>query len=175
MKHSRFLAWLLVLCLCLTACTEKTAAGDSTPTAGSAAPSIPTVTKGPSRLDKSVDFELGGKIRVHYTVNMSAARYIDSPEKLPDYAELKQYNADWFRDHALLLVYETVRSSSLQVGIESILLEDGQARIKLSHTPGDTVGTTVPTTWLLWAEVDAGMNCTWNVENPAEKSETADR
>lgn len=180
MKQRRILAWILVLCLFLAACTEETSApgGESTPPADpsdSSEPTVPTVTRGPADLGKEVRFRLGGKRTVHYTVNMSVARYIDSPEKLPEYGELEEYDDAWFADHALLLVYETVRSSSLQVDVERILLEDGRADITLSHTPGDTMGTTVYTTWLLWLEVDADLEYSWNVLNPAEDNETADR
>lgn len=177
MKRNRILAWLLVLCLCLGACGQKsqTPEGESTPSSGSPDPSIPTVTRGPMDLGKTVDFELAGKRMVPYTVNMSVVRYIDAPEKLPDHEELAQYDAAWFEDHALLLIYETVRSTATEVGIESILLEDGCAQITLTHTPKAAQGTTVMTTWLLWAEVDAGLVHSWNVTNPMVENETSDR
>ena len=126
-------------------------------------------------LGKTVEFTLGGTRLVPYTVNMSTVRYVDTPEKLPDYEELAAYDGAWFEDHALLLIYETVRSTATEVGIESILLEDGCGQITLSHTPRSVQGTTMMTTWLLWAEVDAGLEHTWSVTNPMVENQTSDR
>lgn len=180
MKKQRVLAGILAVCLLLAACTRKapTPGGESEPPAVSSQPTnptIPTVTRGPSKFEEEIKFRQAGKRTVHYSVNMSIARYIDAPEKLPDYEELKQYDAAWFENRALLLIYETVRSSSVQVDVDRIVVEEGRADITLTHTPKDNAGTTMYTTWLLWLEVDADLDLKWSVVNPAEENETVDR
>lgn len=112
-----------------------------------------------------------GKLCLTYTGNLSSVRYVTSAAELPEYAELSGYDDVYFQEHALLLVTETVTSGTMQVGIDSIRVKDGVASVRLTHENQGDMGTAVMTTWLLWAEVEAGLDYTWTVENPAVSSE----
>lgn len=108
-----------------------------------------------------------GKLRVTYTGIRSGVRYITDPSQLPEHPELEQYDEAYFQSRALLLVTETVNTGSIQVGIESILVENGVATVKLKHDVPSGMHTADMTTWLLWVEVDAGLDYTWVLANPA--------
>ena len=110
-----------------------------------------------------------GRIRVGYNGNVSSVRYITSVEQLPTHAEFAAYDEAYFETKALVVVLESVSSGSVQVGIESI--ENGV--VTLSHTLSGDVGTTDMATWLLWAEVEQGLDYEWSVANPALKSNTS--
>ena len=109
-----------------------------------------------------------GCVRVEYTGNISAVCYITSADQLPDHEALAGYDAAYFENKALVLVKETVTSGSVKVGIASI--EDGV--VTLSHELSGQFGTTDMATWMLWAEVEAGLEYDWSVANPALKLET---
>lgn len=109
-----------------------------------------------------------GCVRVEYTVPISYVRYITSVEQLPDHEALAGYDAAYFQDKALVLVQETVTSGSVKVGIAAI--EDGV--VTLSHELSGQFGTTDMATWLLWAEVEAGLEYEWSVANPTMTLET---
>lgn len=110
-----------------------------------------------------------GCVRVSYNGNISSVRYITSVDQLPGNEALKGYDEAYFAEKALVVVYETVGSGSVKVGIESI--DNGV--VTISHDlPGD-VGTADMATWLLWAEVDAGLDYTWSVANPAVEPNTS--
>lgn len=112
-----------------------------------------------------------GCVRVSYNGNVSSVRYITSVDQLPDHEALAAYDEAYFAEKALIVVYETVSSGSVKVGIASV--KDGA--VTLSHElPGDA-GTADMATWLLWAEVDAGLDYTWTVANPAVKPDTSIR
>ena len=108
-----------------------------------------------------------GKLRITYTGSNSGVRYVTDPSQLPDYPELEGYDEAFFRDHSLLLVTETVTSGSINVEIQSIMVEDGMAVVTLDHKVPTGVGTADMATWLLWVEVDAGLDLTWVLANPA--------
>lgn len=113
-----------------------------------------------------------GKVRISYSGNYNSVRYVTSVSELPDNEALKQYDDAWFQDHALVLVVETVGSGSVDVGFESIYLEGNIATVTLSHEmQGD--GTSDMATWLLWAEVEVGLDCQWNLANPAVESDAS--
>ena len=117
---------------------------------------------------ESISFGETGCVRVTYNSNTSSVRYITSVEQLPDHEALAAYDEAYFAEKALIVVYETVSSGSVKVGIESI--ENGV--VTLFHDlPGD-VGTADMATWLLWAEVDAGLDYEWTVANPAVEPNT---
>ena len=104
-----------------------------------------------------------GCVRVSYNGNVSSVRYITSAEQLPDNEALADYDEAYFAEKALIVVYETVGSGSVKVGIASV--KDGA--VTLSHDmPGDA-GTADMATWLLWAEVEQGLDFTWSIANPA--------
>lgn len=110
-----------------------------------------------------------GCVRVGYSGNVSSVRYVTSAEQLPDNDALAAYDEAYFETKALVVVMETVSSGSIRVGIESI--ENGV--VTLSHEMPGQVGTADMATWLLWAEVDAGLDCTWSVANPAVEPNTS--
>ena len=109
-----------------------------------------------------------GKARIDYTGSRSEVRYVTSAEALPDCEGLADYDGAWFQDHALVLVTETVNSGSVEVEIAAITLENGTASVELSHGMSGDYGTNDMATWLLWAEVEPGLEgLTWTVANPA--------
>lgn len=113
----------------------------------------------------------GGCLRVPYTVNQSSVRYITSASQLPDYEELRGYDDAYFETKALLLVLESVGSGSVEVSIADVTVEGSRAVVTLSHELQGDLGTADMATWLLWAEVEAGLDCQWSVANPALKPE----
>ena len=109
--------------------------------------------------------KLGGTgcARIQYTNNVSSVFYITDVARLPDYEALQGYDAAYFEDKALLVVLESVGSGSAKVGIESV----NGGVVTLSHEmPGDA-GTADMATWVLWAEVEQGLDYNWTVANPA--------
>lgn len=110
-----------------------------------------------------------GCVRVSYNGNVSSVRYITSVDQLPDNEALAAYDEAYFAEKALIVVYETVSSGSVKVGIASV--KDGI--VTLSHDMSGDVGTADMATWLLWAEVDAGLDYTWSVANPAVEPNTS--
>lgn len=128
-----------------------------------------TLPIGGEENETPVAFGNTGCVRIAYNGGISAVRYITSVDQLPDNEALKAYDEAYFADKALVLVYETVGSGSVEVGIESI--ENGV--VTLSHElPGD-VGTADMATWLLWAEVEAGLDYDWTIANPAVQPNTS--
>lgn len=183
-----------ILCLMLTGCRESGAgqssdgAGDTT-TAGvetddtTAAtgetltfteitePEI-TVPRGTLGGQTGTELAFGstGRARISYTGNRSSVTYVTSPAGLPDNDALAQYDDAWFQDHALVLVVETVASGSVEIDISSILVEGGVASVTLSHELQGDMGTSDMATWLIWAEVEKGLELQWAVANPAMDS-----
>lgn len=116
-----------------------------------------------------------GKKRITYMGRRNSVIYVTSVDALPDYEELKQYDEAYFKEHALLLVTETVNSGSIDVSIQSVRVGRSVGTVTLSRVapdPKDAASTTDMATWLLWAEVDQGLDCQWTVANPAMKSNT---
>lgn len=128
-----------------------------------------TVTK---PVDAPVTMGQTGKLRIAYTGNRSGVLYITDPSQLPDYPELAGYDEAYFQEHGLLLVTETVTSGSTNVAIQSIVVENGVAIVTLDHKLPTGVGTTDMASWLLWVEVDAGLDLTWVLSNPALRPDT---
>ena len=106
-----------------------------------------------------------GCVRVEYNGNVSSVRYITSVDQLPVNEALAAYDEAYFETKALVVVLESVSSGSVRVGIESI----ENRVVTLSHEMSGDVGTTDMATWLLWAEVEQGMEGQWSVANPALK------
>lgn len=122
---------------------------------------------------EEVEVDSVGKLRITYTGNRSGAVYVTDASQLPEYSELAGYDDAYFEDHALVLVTETVTSGSVDVGIAAVHVDGQMAAVTLYHEepePG-RVNTTDMATWLLWAEVEPGLEgCTWTVANPALRS-----
>lgn len=117
---------------------------------------------------ESVTVEGTGCVRVEYAGNVSSVRYITSADQLPDHEALAAYDAAYFENKALVLVRETVSSGSVKVGIAAI--EGGV--VTLSHELSGDAGTADMASWLLWAEVEPGLDYEWSVANPAVPSNT---
>lgn len=183
MKCKRLLALALAAALCIVAaaCGTKnnepdTPAKTDTP---SAAPggtqTVGDTGDGTVREDGSYVPGQVDRLRLTYNGNVSSALYVTSAAQLPDYPELSAYDDAFFKDHALVLVQESVSSGSVEVGIESVSLKaDHAAVVTLTHQgPGEgQVGTADMATWLLWTEVDTGLeDYQWTVANPALESQ----
>ncbi len=116
----------------------------------------------------SVTFSNQGKLRISYYGNISGIRYITSASQLPENEAFSAYDDAWFQDHALILITETVTSGSIGIDIDSIAIDEGTAKVTLLHTIPQQC-TADMATWLLWAEVDKGLELLWQVENPSFK------
>ena len=162
MKRIRYVLWLCILCMLFSGCrsTQYPLPETTLPTTD---PTSPAPTLPGSRLElRNPD-----KLRISYTTNRSAVQYITSVSQLPNHEVFDKYDDAFFREHALLLVTETVSSGSAQVSIDSVFVDGGTATVLLARSmPGDA-GTTDMATWLLWAEVDAGLDLRWIVANPS--------
>ena len=143
------------------AATDPTVTTDAEETTAVTQPTVGAVMMGQT-----------GKLLIDYTGNRSGIRYVTDPTQLPDYPELAAYDEAYFRDHGLLLVTETVTSGSVNVEIQSIVTENGFATVTLDHKIPAGLGTADMATWLLWVEVDAGLDLTWVLANPALKPDT---
>lgn len=172
-----FILIAVIICsLLITGCDNKDV--NTTANTMSTRPSIsePDVTEGtrnPSSLKPEITLLKTGKVNIPYTVNVSNVRYITSVDMLPTQEEFAQFDVAFFEEYALVVVTETVNSGSLDVQIESITVEDGVARVKLSHRPGGALGSGYKTAWLVWAQVEQGLEYTWEVVNPALESDAS--
>ena len=184
---------LALLCLLgLTGCSGREAASGPSSDSGengvvSAAPAesggvspiepvqLPELPGGPGAAPgEPVAIGGTGKVRIDYTGSRSEVRYVTSAEALPDCEGLESYDEAWFQDHALVLVAETVNSGSVKVEIAAITLADGVASVELFHEMSGDFGTNDMAAWLLWAEVEPGLEeLTWTVINPALSSDSA--
>ncbi len=118
-----------------------------------------------------VSFKECGRMRLTYTGGRHSVSYVDSPEELPYDLRTEGYDEDFFSEHALLVVVETVNSGSVRIGIESAVREDDTVAVTLSHEVPE-YGTDDMATWMLWAEVESGLgDCEWELVNPALPSE----
>ena len=183
MKCKRLLALALAAALCIVAaaCGTKnnepdTPAKTDTPTAApGGTQTVGDTGDGTVREDGSYVPGQVDRLRLTYNGNVSSALYVTSAAQLPDYPELSAYDDAFFKDHALVLVQESVSSGSVEVGIESVSLKaDHTAVVALTHQgPGEgQVGPADMATWLLWTEVDTGLeDYQWTVANPALESQ----
>ena len=152
MKCKRLLALALAAALCIVAaaCGTKNNAPDTpaktdTPTAApGGTQTVGDTGDGTVREDGSYVPGQVDRLRLTYNGNVSSALYVTSAAQLPDYPELSAYGDAFFKDHALVLVQESVSSGSVEVGIESVSLKaDHTAVVALTHQgPGEgQVGT----------------------------------
>lgn len=119
-----------------------------------------------------------GKARTAYRGRENSAVYISSAEELKKYAEaegLEKYDDSFFQDHALVLVKDTVNSGSVKIEIQSMKMDGDNIWITLSRSSA-SMGTADMATWVLWAEVDTGLEgYAWKVANPASPSDQESR
>lgn len=181
---SFFLTILLLACM-LAGC--RTSVGDATTPETTTEPTanvdviqipsdevevtVPKETLAVGEGESDIAIAATGGVRITYSGNVSSARYITSRDQLPDYPELQGYDDAYFQEHGLLLVMETVTSGGMEVKIDGVSLDGDSAVVRLSHGAAGEMGTAVMTTWLLWAEVEAGLTYTWSVGNPAVESD----
>lgn len=168
----RLFALILALCLLLAGCAPGGTATTDT-TTNTTHPDIPDQTRGEPDIGIDVDFQVLGSVAMHHSVNISQVRYITSVSALPDNEELAQYDDSWFEDHALLLIYQSVSSGNVKVDVEKIKLDGTIANITLSYLPDGMLGSGIKVTWLMWLEVEKGLQYSWQVENPAMESDVA--
>ena len=161
--------WIAMgLALLLSGCAPRPeqpipTAEQTAPTAEqTASPTIPTVTAVPP--DGEILFSGGDRTRVDYTGQEQWARYITSPEQLPENPALESFDAEFFRENALVLVKVTMTSGSILPELEAIRCTDGCAVVFVRRTaPGGNM-TDDMASWLLWARVDRDLNCQWILE-----------
>ena len=148
----------------------------TTPGTFPVAPSVPDFSELDTPAGDAISLGEQGKARITYTGNRNYVKYITSADMLAGYDidALAAYDEAFFRDHALILVCETVGSGSVQLAIDGAYKNGEQISVVLSHhMPGD-VGTADMATWLLWAEVTPGLeNCQWELHNAAQPSQGA--
>jgi len=180
------LFWMLpVIALLLVACTLPAEQSDPTPAATmpSAMATAPAETTLPPAAQtepvisllpgietgKSLSLRNPGKVRIGYQGNRRSVHYITSVEDLPDEEALASYDAAFFEDHALLVVVETVSSGSIRLELGSVLVSGDSAMVKLDREMSGDVGTADMATWLLWAEVDRGLDYEWSLEGSGSR------
>ena len=117
---------------------------------------------------EEMEFRNPGKARIGYTENRSYVRYITSVDQLPAVGSWTGYDESYFETKALLIVVETLNSGSVQVDWESILVEGDTAAIHIKRTMAGDVGTADMATWMLWAEVEAGLELNWVLANASQ-------
>lgn len=138
MKYKRLLTLALAAALCIVAAacgTKANAPGADTPAKTDTPTAAPGGTQtvgdtgdGTVREDGSYVPGQVNRLRLTYSGNVSSALYVTSAAQLPDYPELSAYDDAFFKDHALVLVQESVSSGSVEVGIESRVPEGGPRR-----------------------------------------------
>lgn len=106
--------------------------------------------------------------RVAYTGIRSYVKYITSPQELPNEGQWQGFDDAFFEKHALLVVVETVNSGSVRLELESITVADGVASVSIKRSLSGEVGTSDMATWMLWAQVEKGLDYTWTLANATE-------
>ena len=124
MKYKRLLTLVLAAALCIVAAacgTKNNAPGTDTPTKTDTPTAAPGGTQtvgdtgnGTVREDGSYVPGQVNRLRLTYNGNVSSALYVTSAAQLPDYPELSAYDDAFFKDHALVLVQESVSSGSVR-------------------------------------------------------------
>ena len=148
----RIFAILLAAAMLLSGCTTSDGGETTAPTQPE---TMATVPEGP------ISFANAGKVKIPYDGKPGYVLYVTSPEQLPEHESLAAFDEIFFRTHAIVLVVETVNSGSIQLEIESIVLEDGVATVNLARELKGEVGTSDMATWMIWAVVPAGLDCQW--------------
>lgn len=168
MKAMRILALILALCLCLAGCQkqaqESTASTDATDPTGTAG------TRPQVDPEDGIAFQLGGRTTVTYSVNISHIKYITSAADLPNYEALADYDEAWFEEHALVVILQSVANGNMSATIDCISLEDDLASVTLRYAADASYGSAQAITWLIWTEVETGLDYTWQIANPAVES-----
>ena len=160
----------LILAVFLLAGCQPSDVGIDTPNETTAAPtetvpqeeiSLPTLPLTPV-IDPILPgdrlaFSNPGKARLAYTGHRSYVKYVTSVDQLPNEEALKGYDAEFFENHALVILVETVSSGSVRLDIDAICLDGDTASVKVKRTMQGDVGTADMATWMLWAQVEKVM------------------
>lgn len=165
------IAAVLLLTGCQSAVGPTDPAQTTQPTEAPAIIDVPEETTMPIILNPPLGTEPGdaiafanpGKTRITYTGSRSYVRYITSVDQLPDEAALKGYDEAYFETKALLIIVDTVSSGSMRLEIGNITLRGDTASVTLDRKMDGDVGTADMATWLLWAEVEKGLDYTWTL------------
>ena len=179
---------ILALMLILAGC--RVTGGETTPTTAASQATVPETTQpretavptlpesgfvtGPAvggQEGDTLPFENAGKVRLRYEGNRGYVRYVTDMEQLPPEGSWTGYDEAYFENKALLIVVETLNSGSVQVELESIRLEGDTACIVIERTMSGDVGTADMATWMLWAEVDKGLEYKWTLHNASQLPE----
>ena len=176
------LALMLVLTGCQTAAGETTPPTQTTPAAAEVTqpqettvptqPQETTVPKLPEfgfatdpvigpQTGEPLPFAYAGKTRLQYNGDRNFVLYVTSVEQLPKEGDWKGYDEKYFETKALLIVVDTLGSGSVQVELESVTVDEGIATVTLKRTLAGEAGTADMATWMLWAEVEKGLDYTW--------------
>lgn len=168
---------LTALMLLLTGC--QTVGGETTPAETTAPPAeattpvgettVPTLPMNPvigaTEPGDSIAFSNPGKMRIVYTGPRSSVQYVTSVAQLPAEEWFQDYDEEFFKTKALLIVVETVNSGSVQLEIESIRVSGDTASVEVKRTMSGDVGTTDMATWMLWVEVSNELDYNWVLPN----------
>lgn len=174
MKLLKASACLLIAAALLTGCRSSknpTTVAPTDPTA----PTLTEGTRGEPDIGIDVKFKVLGTQNIKYTLNISRAKYVTSVDELPNYEALEEYDEAWFKEHALLVIYETVPGGKITVDIDSIKLDGARADITLARKYDGKISTTSNVVWLLWAEVERDLHYTWNITNPTLEDASSDK
>lgn len=111
-------------------------------------------------------FTNAGKTRITYTAEPNEVRYVTSVAELPDYGQLAEFDEEFFSEKALVVVIQTVNSGSVKVDIDSIMVDGTTATVTISRELQGENATADMAAWLLWAEVEPGLELQWQLANP---------
>lgn len=167
------LAAFLLLTGCQAPANEITAPDETTAPAQTQAPTtVPAETEPFATILLPQEGELAfanpGKARITYTGIRSYVKYVTNPEELSDEEGLTGYDAAFFENNALLIVVETVSSGSVQLELESIEVSGDTASVSVKRSMSGDVGTADMATWMLWAEVEKGLDYEWTLKNASQ-------
>ena len=182
----KMICFILALMLVLAGC--QASGGGTTPPAQTDAPTeenqlhlatVPTLPEGTfnpgpvmgGAAGNELPFENAGKVRLTYTDYRSYVRYVTSVDQLPAEGSWTGYDAAYFETKALLIVVETLGSGSVQLDLEAIRVDGGNASIHIKRTMSGEVGTDDMATWMLWAEVEKDLDYTWTLVNATQLPE----
>ena len=102
------------------------------------------------------------RVRIPYNGKVRNVIYVESRDQLPGNSAFDRYTDDYFAENALVIVTISTSSGSAKPRIDSISYDDGRATVLLSmNMEGD--GTSDMACWLLWAEVEAGLDYQWSI------------
>jgi len=149
---------LILLCGC---------AGAEDMPQSTAAPTTPLQSQLPLEAPSEtgeIAFSDPGQCRIAYTGQIPWVRYITSRDQLPEQEMLKDYDEDFFRENALVVLCVTLNSGSIRPRIGQILYRDGRAEVIVIREAEGDVMTQDLAAWLLWARVDRDLSCPFRLE-----------